>query len=481
MNITNIANDVVKDVQTKKYQNAAKKIRFLLDSNADIKENWGGITRLALTIGEFKQAKEASQKFLNVGPHEPKRIIQCAAILAEMREVDSAISLVKPLLDQNRTPEVLHFLGTTYAQIGQIELAKKYLVELLNIAPNSAISWLTLSAIHKFKDDDALFSKLSANKNQENQPAPYWFALGKAYLDLNDEKSAFLSFKKGNMHMKNNKYIASQHQAFVDGIIKTQNQSFSENVHSLEQDEKVDPLFIIGVPRSGTTLLQQILSTHTQLNDGGELMYLSYPIIEIGQQNIRNLNSMNKEQQKDLLQKVRSDYFERLQQQFDTKHPCIDKTLNLNHHIGLISKSFPNAPIIRVVRDVKDTAWSCYRAFFNQGTFWSYDLENIAEYFYHENRLANHWAEIYKDRIIEVSYEDLVNKPEETLTKCLKPIGLSFETDMLSFYKKAGLVQTSSVGQVRNPINTNSINQAITIEKELAPFSNHYTNLLEQK
>ena len=187
------------------------------------------------------------------------------------------------------------------------------------------------------------------------------------------------------------------------------------------------------------------------------------------------------EQQKDILQKVRSDYFERLQQQFDTKHPCIDKTLNLNHHIGLISKSFPNAPIIRVVRDVKDTAWSCYRAFFNQGTFWSYDLENIAEYFYHENRLANHWAEIYKDRIIEVSYEDLVNKPEETLTKCLKPIGLSFETDMLSFYKKAGLVQTSSVGQVRNPINTNSINQAITIEKELAPFSNHYTNLLEQK
>ncbi|XPF93494.1 tetratricopeptide repeat-containing sulfotransferase family protein [Colwellia sp. RE-S-Sl-9] len=481
MNITEIGNSVLKDVQTRNYKSAAKKIQYLLDSNADLKEKWGGITRLAVTIGEFQQAKTASQKFLELAPNEPHRIIQCAAILAEIRQADTAINMVLPLLEKNRTPDVLHFLGTVYTQIGQVDLAKKYLIELLEKKPNSGISWLTLSAIHHFDEQEALFTQLNVIQNTQTQVAPYWFALGKACLDIGDEKLAFSHFKKANQLMRNTKYIPSQHRKFIDEIIENQNRQFFENIVPIEKSDKADPIFLIGLPRSGTTLLQQILSSHSKLNDGGEFKCLNYPTSEVGQSYINNSNNLDSEEQKHLFNKIRTDYFYYLEQQLDSTTPCIDKSLDLNHHIGVITKSFPKAPIIRIVRDSKDTAWSCYRAFFNQGISWSYDLESIAEYFYHENRLAEHWSNILSNRILEVSYEELVNYPTETLTKCLNYIDLTFEKEMLSFYKMKSLVQTSSVKQVRNPINTDSVNSAQTITEELSAFTTRYELLSNQK
>ena len=481
MNITEIGNSVVKDVQTRNHKNAAEKIQYLLDNDADLKEKWGGITRLAVTIGELVKAKAASQKFLDLSPKEPRRIIQCAAILAEIRQVDTAINMVLPLLETNRTPEVLHFLGTVYTQVGEVELAKKYLTELLQVNPNSGISWLTLSALHHFNEQDSMFSQLNAIQDSQSKVPPYWFALGKASLDMGNEKLAFSYFKKANELMKKNQYNANQHQKFTDEIIESQNTHFYKKVPTTEKNNKTDPIFIIGLPRSGTTLLQQMLSAHTKLNEGGELKCLSYPILEIGQTRINNIKNLSDEEQKELFDQLRTDYFYYLEQQIDSVLPCIDKSLDLNHHLGVITQSFPNSPIIRIVRDPKDTAWSCYRAFFNQGIAWSYDLENIAEYFYHENRLSEHWSNILSDRVLEISYEALVHDPKNTLTKCLDHIGLNFENEILSFYKNKNLVQTSSVKQVRNPINTNSINTAKSISEELKAFTNRYELLLNQK
>lgn len=477
MNITEIGNSVVRDVQNRNHKSAAEKIQSLLDTDADLKEKWGGITRLAVTIGEFEQAKTACKKFLALAPAEPRRIIQCAAILAEIRQTDTAINMVLPLLKRNKTPEVLHFLGTVYSQIGQMTLAKKYLIELLEKNPNSWISWLTLSAIHQFSEQEPLFTQLNAIQNTQTQAPLYWFALGKACLDVGDKKLAFSNYKKANQLMKNTQYNAKHHQKFVDEIIENQNKQFFENTTPTEKSNKTNPIFIIGLPRSGTTLLQQMLSAHSKLNEGGELKCLTYPMLEVGQAHINNLSSLEGEVQRRIFDKIRTDYFYYLEQQLDLSWPCIDKSLDLNHHIGVIIKSFPNAPIIRIIRDPKDTAWSCYRACFNQGLAWSYDLENIAEYFYHENRLSEHWSKTLKDRILEIKYEDLVNNPKKTLTKCLSYMDLAFENEMLSFYKKNSLIQTSSVKQARSPINTNSVNSSDFITEELTPFTTHYESL----
>lgn len=472
-----LANSVLKDVKNQQRTSAAKTIQVLLDKNADLKNNWGAITRLAISIGEYKLAIKSSQKYLAIAPKEPKRIIQCAAILAECREIDAAIELVTPLLQEHNTPDVWHFLGTTHSQIGNIDLAKKYLVALVKVAPKSAISWLTLAAIHTFSTDDDLYLQITSMQKQlehDQSPnnAPFWFALGKAELDVKNDQQAFAYFSRGCRLMHNEKsYIAKQHSDFIDDIITQQNAEYLASLPSLSQAESSPPVFIVGLPRSGTTLLQQMLSAHSAIGQGGELKYLSYSTAEIGQAKINKLADNAPDENLAIFKKIHTDYQHLRAQQFSLDKPMIDKTLSLNHHLGLISKVFPSAAIIRITRNPADNAWSCFRNFFNQGIAWSYDLKNIAEFFHHENRLAKHWQSLLGERILEISYEDLINKPETTLTQCLNHIGLTFEEPMLSFYKNNALVQTASVGQVRKPINKDSINANLAVQVHLTPFN----------
>lgn len=482
MNNLELANSVLSDVKNHKHRNAAKSIQSLLDSDADLKENWGGITRLAITIGEFKKAIHCSQKYLALGPEEPKRIIQSAAILAECRQVNAAIDLVMPLLHDNVTPDVLHFLGTTQSQIGNLELASQYLIKLLNIAPISAISWLTLSAIHKFNRNDDLYRKISSLKHKFDktspQSAPYWFALGKAELDLNNSEKAFSFFAHGCSIMHNDRaYSEKQHGDFISEIMNNQTDGYINKLPATEDTQQSQPIFIAGLPRSGTTLLQQILSSHSKIGAGGELKYLSYSTTEIGQSSLNTMSKTSKSEQLSILNKIQKDYFHLQAQQFESGLPIIDKTLNINHHLGIISKTFPHSAIIRIVRNQEDNAWSCFRNFFNQGIDWSYNLKNIASFFHHEERLANHWKNLLGDRVLEITYEELVNSPEKTLKLCLNHIGLEYEEDILSFYKINSLVQTASVGQIRQPLNSNSINSNLKIKKYLQPFSDHIREL----
>ena len=478
-----LANSVLKDVKNQQRTSAAKTIQALLDKNADLKENWGAITRLAISIGEHKNAVQCSKKYLAISPKEAKRIIQCAAILAECREIEAAIELVNPLLQEKNTPDVLHFLGTTHSQIGNIELAKKYLVELVKVAPKSAISWLTLAAIHQFSENDELYTQITAVQQQLEHDksahnAPFWFALGKAELDVKNEHQAFDYFSRGCRLMHNDKYyIPKQHSQFIDDIISHQNAEYLATLPSLEQPESCPPIFIIGLPRSGTTLLQQMLSAHSAIGQGGELKYLSYSTAEIGQAKLNKLADNEPADNLAVFKKIHTDYQHLRAQQFSLDKPMVDKTLSLNHHLGLIAKVFPSAAIIRITRNPADNAWSCFRNFFNQGLGWSYDLENIAEFFHHENRLAKHWQSLLGERVLEISYEDLINQPEATLTKCLSHIGLTFEESMLTFYKNNALVQTASVGQVRKPINKASINTNLSVQTRLTAFNERLQKL----
>ena len=290
-----LANSVIKDVQQQKYSNAAKTILMLLNNNAELGDNWGGITRLALSIGQVKMAIKASKRYLAVAPNEKKRVIQCAGIFAECREVSAGISLVKPLIDKENTPDVLHFLGTAYSQIGEFDLAKKYLTSLIKDVPQIAISWLTLAAIHTFTAEDELYKKLISSKQlfvdkKRSHNAPFWFALGKAQLDVKNENEAFNNFYHGCKLVHNEvTYNAKHHSKFIDQIIQNQNKNNIATLPVLNKVNFPSPIFIVGLPRSGTTLLQQILSAHSHVGQGGELKYLGFSSAEIGQKTLNKL------------------------------------------------------------------------------------------------------------------------------------------------------------------------------------------------
>lgn len=475
-----LANDILADVKNNKTEDATRKIKSLIDKKADLKDKWGAISRLAITIGEIDLSLTSASNYLKCAPNELLRLIQVAGIFAEAGKLEDAINIVKPLIPQTNSLQLYHFLGTVYSQLGDNEQAKSYLNKAIEMSPKTGITWLTLASIHQFTADDPKFQELQSiesnfTDNHAQHGIPYWFALGKALIDTKSYTSAFSKLAIGaNLIKKQNGYNASKDSAFVESIISHQTDEYLKEIAENKQQSGVSPIFIIGLPRSGTTLLQQILTSHSQIDAGGEFRGFGLATLGYSLENLHNISKLEVVEQNQCLTDIYDKYCHYSNQRFGEDTLIVDKTLNLNRNLGLISKVFPKSAMIKINRDPSDTAWSCYRTLFNQGSGWSYDLENIAHFFNLENKLFNHWNKLFGDRILEIDYEDLVSKPEETISKCLKHCGLNFEENTLNFYQSKHPVLTASVGQVRKPFNTDSIGSSKNLSELLKPFTSNY-------
>jgi len=463
LNHIDLANAVLVDIRNKERQSAAIKINQLVEENANLLESWGAITRLALSIGEIKLAIASAKNYLATESNNPKKILQVAGILGEAGRVDEAISLIESnseaLLEVNR----LHFLGTAYSQVGQLSEAYKNLELSIKINPRIGISWLTLAAIYNFKEDDNKLKQLEQLEpyfiggNDIQNHIPYWYAYGKALLDVGNKSEGIKKFSIGNQLMaKKTPFNGVAYTRYIDSIISTQNKQYFEKISPLTNSDK-GPIFIIGLPRSGTTLLQQVLSAHSEISIGGESNCLSIALegvkllgdAALVNKDIKTINS--------LLEIARNEYLHLMSEKYGESNLFIDKTLNLNHKIGIIKLCFPNAKIIKIHRNAKDNAWSCYRTFFNQGLSWSYKIDDIALFFAQESRLFEHWKSIFCEGIYELTYEQLVSDSEVALKSLMKFLSLNYEPSILKFYMNKSLVQTASVGQIRTSLNNKSV------------------------
>jgi tetratricopeptide (TPR) repeat protein len=476
LNHIDLANSVLVDIRNKKRQSAAIKITQLVEQKANLLETWGAITRLALSIGEVSLAIESAKNYLSLKANDPKRIIQVAGILAEAGRVQEAIELVESnanvLLDITKS----HFLGTAYSQTGQLAEAHKHLEFCIKKNPHIGISWLTLAAIHSFDKNDKIFKQLEQLEqnfiggNDVQNHIPYWFALGKALLDIGRKSDAFAKFTIGNQLMaKKASFNRVAYTGYIDSIISIQNKAYFEKLLPLTNSKK-SPIFIIGLPRSGTTLLQQVLSAHSEISDGGESNCFTLALAGIELLGDATLVNEDINKISSLLKKASDEYIHLISEKYGKSNFHVDKTLNLNHQIGIIKLCFPNAKIVKINRNAKDNAWSCYRTFFNQGLLWSYNIDDIALYFEQENKLFAHWKDIFKEGIYELCYEELVTDSENTLRSLMEFISLNFETSMLNFYMNKNIVQTASVGQVRASFNDKSIDSTKDMPKVFDTF-----------
>ncbi|WP_206483205.1 sulfotransferase [Thalassotalea sp. G2M2-11] len=458
-----LANQVLANIKKNNKATAIENLTQLIEAQADLGNLWGGLTRIALSVGEINLSIRCAQFYLNVAPNEDNRRLQVAGIYAEAGKIHQAIALMESSATQHYSIAANHFLGTAYSQVGQIELSLKHLRLALSQNPLLGISWLTLSALKKFTIEDKEFKSLQALEvkmrqgNDLQNQIPYWFAYGKALLDVDKEEQAFAKFSIGCQLMKA-KYpfndIEYQHQ--INEIIRHQNQEYFQKIAKLTPKSSEKFVFIIGLPRTGTTLLQQVLSSHPSIVSAGESNSLALAIAQIGQQTINNL--ANHTNAKEILTTLQSEYSQLMAQRTDGSPYIIDKSLNINHHLGLLMQLYPNATFINITRDPNTTAWSCFRTFFSQGLPWSFDISNIKTFINGEARLMAHWQSLFADKILQISYEELVQKPEATIKQCCAQLTTEFTPEMLTFYQNDQPVQTASVGQVRQALNPHSLN-----------------------
>jgi len=290
---------------------------------------------------------------------------------------------------------------------------------------------------------------------------------------------AFKHYQKANS-LKKQSFDIQIFSTFIDQTIQTFTPEF---VRQHQQDGLYShkPIFVLGMPRSGTTLVEQILSSHSMIHGAGEL----HDIPSIGQAIAKATESqatypsiLNKAEP-DLVNGFALAYLKRLgtiskhSERVINKHP-----LNFQH-IGLIRLMFPNAQIIHTHRNPLDTCLSCYFQNFTNGQDYSFNLENLADYYSQYHRLMTHWRKLYKGKFLELKYEDLIAQTERSSRLMMKYCQLPWEEACLDFHHSNRPVNTASHQQVRTPIYQHSVNRWKHYEKPLQPFIKRLKRNLE--
>lgn len=300
----------------------------------------------------------------------------------------------------------------------------------------------------------------------------YHFALGKIFDDIKSFTKAFEHYLKGNtFKRKTIIYDSQNHSAFVDRLIKIYSKKYLQEKTACGSDSKL-PVFIVGMPRSGTTLVEQIVSSHPQVYGAGELISL-----------LRIENTIAKQFEasspypecmplcKDsTLLRFSAEYLEELGNHSQDANCITDKMPDNFLRIGLIKTLFPYARIIHCQRNAMDTCTSIFLNYFGNDIRYSFDLTEIGQYYLDYTRLMEYWSSLFPSEILDVQYEELVMNQEIVSRQLIKYLGLEWDENCLDFHNNKRAVRTASSLQVRQPIYRNSINRWKHYEKHLEPL-----------
>ncbi len=461
---------------------AAALIREDMRINTAPGHRWRSIGRLCDTIGEIDLAIEAARRYSAEEPQTLERILHYWGELAAYGRADRALEEVKRLPENLRThPGILHFRGTIASQEGDFSEAEALHREALEKAPLAPQTWFALAMIKTFKPDDADLAEMARIRPQMEKAEPsvyarFLYALAKAHHDAGDYDRAFEAYSAGAaIRRAEEPYDPQKNRAFAERLVKE---------FTPEAAQKLTPsgcaseraIFINGLPRSGTTLVEQILTSHSAVSDGAELNLFRAALIPTGDFSFSGALSYQQRAQgaQDPWGELGRDYLAMLNARFGEQGRIVDKTLNHARFIGLLLHVLPKAKIIWLRRDPEDSALSCFRSFFTQPMPWCWSLEDIAAHFRMDDFLYRHWTTHFPERILTVPYEELASDPETWIPKILNHADLALEPQVFEPHKQKRTVRTASVAQVRNPISPNRIGAAKAYDSQMNAFRKVY-------
>jgi tetratricopeptide (TPR) repeat protein len=440
-----------------------------------------GFKNLALILkqqGNLKDAKQLLHSALSLDPKNSICRYQLGSILYQQKLLIEAENTINIAIQYDSNNYLAYnLLGVILQDQGLLEKAIKKYRKAIRINPDYYDAYYNLSNIKKFSKDDSDLKSLknisSKIKTIDNpNTAKIFYSLGKAYNDINNYSAAFECFLKANQCDR--KFLEYNRKS-EEGMLKKIASIFSKKFitqHENSACQSKTPVFVLGMPRSGTSLVEQILASHPQINGAGERMKL-YQLAS----NITKFTSTNTAYPESLAllndeicRDIGEEYLMSLQETSSDSDYIIDKMPSNFMLIGLIHLVLPNAKIIHCVRNPIDTCFSCFRTNFTIGHNYSNTLEDLGSYYQHYLALMSHWRNVLPSKILDIEYESLVNDTEKNTRSMLEYLGLDWNDACLNYHENNRTVQTASAWQVRQPIYNSSIRGWKNYEAHLQPL-----------
>lgn len=444
-------------------------------------ERWRSVAMLASQIGEIELTLQAMRRFAATEPATLERKLVWWGELAGFDRTEEALREIAALPAQVQNhPAVLHFLGISAGAAGEFDKATDYYRRAIAQTELVPQTWFALAMIKTFGAGDADLATMERIAPQMRGAEPslrarFLYGLAKAYHDIGDHDRAWQCYSEGAaLRRMDEKWDPQGLSRFADDLIAHFTPETMAGLRPVQSQPR-KALFVNGLPRSGTTLVEQILVSHSQVDNGSEVNLLRAALIPTGQHTMRDaLAYQQRHAGDDPWGRLAQAYFRMLEERFRTRRLVVDKTLSQSHFMGLLLHMLPDARVIWMRRNPEDVALSCFRNFFTSKIPWSWSMEDIGRFFAIEDRLFQHWTALFPDRILVVPYEEMVRDPAQWVDRILAHAGLDPEPQVHEFHKTRRSVKTASVSQVREPISTKRIGLSQAYDRQLEPFRAAY-------
>ncbi|MEO1042024.1 MAG: sulfotransferase [Pseudomonadota bacterium] len=426
---------------------------------------------------KFDKAEAAFKRALKVRPKSVHVLEKLGANSMNAGQLDDAVNWLDQALaiDEKHFPSLL-CLGHALKTIGRQDEAIDAYKRCADSKPDFGEVYWSLANLKTFRFDDdevedmksqlAEVAKIPAG---EDSAISFSFALGKAYEDRKDYVQAFDYYARGNEKKRLKvQYDPIEFEKMNDRIIDVFSKDFFEK-HAGQGCSDASPILIVGLPRSGSTLLEQILASHSEVEGTAELHYLLRLATETGFNRVDGIKypECMHELTPYQIEDLGKEYIENTLPHRTGATYFTDKLPNNFTGIGFLHTILPNAKVIDARRHPLDSCLGTFKQLFARGQVFSYDFYDLAHYYAQYVRMIDHWNDVLPGKVLTVQYEDVVENLEANVMRIAEHCGLVFEDSMLRYHETKRAVKTASSEQVRQPIYKGSVNLWRHYEEQL--------------
>jgi tetratricopeptide (TPR) repeat protein len=425
--------------------------RQAIELKPDYAEAYNNSGTILKELGRLEEAEASYRQAITIKPDYVDAHFNLGIILKELGRLEEAeASYRQAITIKPDYAEAYNNSGTILQELGRLEEAEASYRQAIALKPDFTEAHQQLSLIKNFTKEDEQFvqmQKLCLDQTLTDEQRCYLsFALGKASEDLNQIGRSFKYYSEGNAFRKKLlAYNIRQDIELFDQLKKSYPSIDKNSLKNCNLSNEPRPIFILGMPRSGTTLVEQIISSHSAVTGAGELPDVN----RFGDPIARGMSKSDTE----ILINFRERYLKKLQK-LSNGNPIVTDKMPLNfRYIGLICSAFPDAKIVHVTRNSAATCWGIYKQYFTTKSLgYCYDLDDLIAYYGLYQELMQFWGERYGDRIYNLNYETLTINQEDETRKLLQYLGIEWEEACLTPQDNKRSVATASNVQIRQKI-----------------------------